>query len=103
MLLINVIFFGHKQIAVLAQQLAAKSVLPPVVQSSSASDSARIKQLEALLAEQTERYETVAKEQEDLLVCLAEGDLTIRQLKDRLRALGQEVESDEDDEDDEEE
>ncbi|KAJ3317466.1 Vesicle-mediated ER to Golgi transport protein [Blyttiomyces sp. JEL0837] len=50
--------------------------------------------LEATSIERESKYDTLCREQEDLLVCLAESDITIRQLKDRLRALGQEVESD---------
>ncbi|KAI8848660.1 p115 like vesicle tethering protein [Chytridium lagenaria] len=62
---------------------------------------ATVKSLELRLAEGTERYTTLSREQDDLLVCLAESDITIRQLKSRLRALGEEVESDGDEEDEE--
>ncbi|KAJ3098419.1 Vesicle-mediated ER to Golgi transport protein [Phlyctochytrium planicorne] len=62
-----------------------------------------VKSLELRLAETTDKLNSVSREQDDLLVCLAESDITIRQLKTRLRALGQEVESDGDEEDEEEE
>ncbi|KAJ3102581.1 hypothetical protein HDU96_009587, partial [Phlyctochytrium bullatum] len=62
---------------------------------------ATVKSLELRLAEVNEKYATVSREQDDLLVCLAESDMTIKDLKGRLRALGQEVEDDDDEDDDE--
>ncbi|KAJ1554940.1 hypothetical protein HK405_003669 [Cladochytrium tenue] len=41
----------------------------------------------------------LTREQEDLLICLAESDLRAGRLRDRLRALGEAVESDDDDDD----
>ncbi|KAJ3219199.1 hypothetical protein HDU67_002195 [Dinochytrium kinnereticum] len=64
---------------------------------------ATVKSLELRLAETTEKYTTLSREQDDLLVCLAESDITIRQMKSRLRALGEEVESDGDEEEEDDE
>ena len=48
------------------------------------------------------KYGELEKEQEDLLVCLAEQDLEMKKLKDRLRAHGETIEEDEDLEEEEE-
>ncbi|KAJ3060158.1 hypothetical protein HDU98_003840 [Podochytrium sp. JEL0797] len=62
----------------------------------------KIHTLQVDLQLKSQQYDSIVQEQEDLLVCLAESDITIRGLKNRLRGLGQEVESDDDDEDEEE-
>ncbi|KAI8805038.1 p115 like vesicle tethering protein [Cladochytrium replicatum] len=54
----------------------------------------QIAQLQSKLAEQTGRAESLEKEMDDLLVCLAEQDMENRKLKDRLRAHGEVVDSD---------
>ncbi|KAJ3027203.1 UNVERIFIED_CONTAM: hypothetical protein HDU68_004253 [Siphonaria sp. JEL0065] len=72
----------------------------PAVLGMSQEALQKLHSLQVDLQLKTQQYDSIVQEQEDLLVCLAESDITIRGLKDRLRALGQEVESDEDDEDD---
>ncbi|KAJ3195898.1 hypothetical protein HK101_010730 [Irineochytrium annulatum] len=62
-----------------------------------------VKSLEQSLAETSEKHLKLMREQDDLLVCLAESDMAISQLKQRLRALGQDVESDGEDEEEGEE
>ncbi|KAJ3417304.1 Vesicle-mediated ER to Golgi transport protein [Chytridiales sp. JEL 0842] len=84
-----------EQLAAMSHQLSLQHAAP----QANGNEAMRIQELERQLYDQNEMYNTLVKEQEDLLVCLAEGDLQIRQLKDRLRALGQEVESDEEEED----
>ena len=59
-----------------------------------------ITELELQLSTQKQQHDDLQQEQEDLLVCLAESDMTIRDLKKRLLDLGQEVEMDEEDEED---
>ncbi|KAJ1543679.1 hypothetical protein HK405_009139 [Cladochytrium tenue] len=81
------------------------------------ADAGRKEQVESLrseLAESAQRQaaaeqaasaseralQELTREQEDLLICLAESDLRAGRLRDRLRALGEAVESDDDDDND---
>ncbi|KAJ3118119.1 hypothetical protein HK100_000674 [Physocladia obscura] len=85
-------------------QLPPRPRSPNTSSTSSADASssfAKINSLQVDLQLKTQAYDLLAQEQDDLLVCLAESDITIRGLKDRLRALGQVVESDDDEEDEE--
>ncbi|KAJ3337518.1 Vesicle-mediated ER to Golgi transport protein [Gonapodya sp. JEL0774] len=54
----------------------------------------RISQLESELAEKTQRLEEQSREMDDLLVCLADADLAAKDLKNRLRQLGDDVPED---------
>ncbi|KAJ3388906.1 hypothetical protein HDU84_009320 [Entophlyctis sp. JEL0112] len=84
-------------------QLPPRPRTPTATSSSSSADphvAALQRQMHALQVDmqlKTQQYDMLVQEQEDLLVCLAESDITIRDLKARLRALGQVVESDDDD------
>ncbi len=58
----------------------------------------RDEEIERLRSEKEEwktKYETAQQELEDLLVCLAEQDEESQKFKDRLRALGQDVDDEE--------
>lgn len=102
------------QVASLKSQLSGKSKSPeqiplplsPVVaeQPSQLIESEiiapyqdTIKTLEAQVSEWKQKQQDTQKEMDDLLVCLAEQDIEAQRLRDRLKALGEEVEfSDED-------
>ncbi|GFN80981.1 general vesicular transport factor p115 [Plakobranchus ocellatus] len=47
-----------------------------------------------------DEMETIKKEQDDLLVLLADQDAKIDKYKSKLKELGQEIEDDDDDDDD---
>ncbi|KAJ3246039.1 hypothetical protein HDU78_008047 [Chytriomyces hyalinus] len=96
------------EIATLNAKATAQSWTPqpvsPKIEAPVASSEilAKMDALTMELQVKTQQYDVILQEQEDLLVCLAESDITIKSLKDRLRALGQEVPEDDldDDEDD---
>ncbi|KAJ3376367.1 hypothetical protein HDU92_000437, partial [Lobulomyces angularis] len=48
------------------------------------------------------RISEIEKEQEDLLVCLAEQDLEVKRLKERLKSYGEVFETDEDEDEESE-
>ncbi|KAL1923427.1 uncharacterized protein VTP21DRAFT_8407 [Calcarisporiella thermophila] len=64
-------------------------------QSVKADYQARVEQLQLSLNTLLAKHSTLEKEQEDLLVCLAEQDLEMKQLKGRLKELGETIEEDE--------
>ena len=56
---------------------------------------ARVAELEHELHHVTERFDTQSKEMEDLVVCLADADMAAKDLKKRLKDLGETVSDDE--------
>jgi hypothetical protein len=101
------------EMAKLRQRLAAMEVSQAPVAANpaeSGSQDGRMKELEEtvgqLQAEVVEwkgKYETTRQEMEDLLVCLAEQDMEVAKLKERLMAHGETFDEGlEDDEEDEE-
>ncbi|KAL2912602.1 Vesicle-mediated ER to Golgi transport protein [Polyrhizophydium stewartii] len=84
----------HGQVQALEQRLAQVAEHERQI----AQLSALVESLQAQLRDEVEKRESIEREQEDLLVCLAEQDMENAELKKRLRAHG-EVFADDDDED----
>ena len=86
----------RKEVDQLKKSASASATSPtqPQQQQSLPKDKETISQLERQVQEWKQKYETTQKEMEDLLVCLAEQDMEVNKLKDRLRTLGEEVSDD---------
>ncbi|KAF9969922.1 hypothetical protein BGZ73_007509 [Actinomortierella ambigua] len=65
----------------------AQRLLMQQAQEKQAQDAA-FAALQAELADRKSRHEALEKEHEDLLICLAEQDVEMNQLKEQLRGLG---------------